>query len=162
MTPGQYEQLLAEIADGICRAAPDLQSLVLGSGRNNKIEGASGYGHQIDVSLQDPARLFIIECKYWTDRIGVQEVLVLCARTIDIAGRLKGCSITPILVSVKGASAGAVKLARHFGVTIEIAVSASEFGLRIGKFVTQAVTDRVVMSDHCEATVLRNNVEVPP
>jgi hypothetical protein len=158
--PAEYEQLVAEIADGICQSASELQDLVIGSGHTNQIVGASGYPHQIDVSLQERGRLFIIECKRWKSRIGVAEVLVLAARASDIQSRFQEGSVTAVLVSMRGASAGAEQLARHFGVAVEIATSASEFGLRIGRFVHQAVADGLQMSDHCETSVMRKGVVI--
>lgn len=57
MTPTEYEQLVEEIANGIIKSASDLQNLVVASGRKNRIIGASGYSHQIDVSLHEQRRL---------------------------------------------------------------------------------------------------------
>lgn len=160
MKPAEYEQLVADIANGIFTTAPELQGLVLGLGRSNQLLGASGYRHQIDVSLQEEKRVFLIECKHWNDRVGVAEVLVLAGRASDIQTQTPNCTVTAVLVSVKGASRGAQKLAQHFGIALEIAKSASEFGLRIGKFVHQAVSDGLGVSDHCEATIIRNGVVI--
>lgn len=160
MKPAEYEQLVADIANDICRTAPELQGLVLGRGRNNKLLGASGYRHQIDVSLQEEKQVFLIECKHWNARVGVAEVLVMAGRARDIQAHTPNCTVTAVLVSVKGASRGAHKLAQHFGVEIEIAKSASEFGLRIGRFVHQAVSDDLSVSDHWEVTIIRNGVDI--
>lgn len=162
MSSDEYEQLVASIVGGICKGAGDLNALSLGSGRSNRITGASGYDHQIDVSLQDDKRLFIVECKCWSDPIGVQEILVLAARAIDIAALLKGSIVSKIIVSTQPATAGAQKLAGHFGVALEVARSSADFGLRIGRHVAVGVVDRATFSDRCEATVIRNGVEVPP
>lgn len=161
MSSDQYEQLVAEIIVGICADSRGLKSLCLGSGRTNRISGKSGYDHQIDVSLHDDKRLFIVECKCWSDPIGVEEVLVLAARAVDIAAHMEGRNVFSIIVSTKPASAGAQKLASHFGVSLEVAKSASEFGLRIGRHVAIGVADSATASDYVEATVIRNGVEVP-
>lgn len=55
-----------------------------------------------------------------------------------------------------------MKLASHFYVALEVTRSAVEFGLRIGRHVTVEVADRATFSDSCEATIIRNGVEVPP
>ena len=160
MRAAEYEQLVSEIAEGICQSAPDLHRLALGSGHSNRIFGASGYSHQIDVSLQETGRIFLIECKRWKDRIGVAEVLVLAGRASDIKACSPECSVAAILVSMRGASQGAQQLAQHFGIAIEIATSASEFGLRIGKFAHQGLSDGLRMTAHPELTVLRKGVVI--
>jgi hypothetical protein len=158
MKAAEYEYLISEIAKGICQSAPDLQGLTLGTGHKNHILGASGYAHQIDVSLQETGRTFLIECKRWKDRIGVAEVLVLAGRASDIKACHPGCSVTAILVSIYGASRGAQQLARHFGINIEIATSAFEYGLRIGGVVHHAILEEPGLFDHTEATVTRQGV----
>lgn len=151
----EYEQLVSEIAKGICMSVPELHGLVPGSGRKNRILGASGYLHQIDVSLREMGHIFLIECKRWKKTIGVAEVLVLAGRASDIQACSPECLVTAIMVSVSGASRGAQKLARHFAIESEIATSPSEFGLRIGRFVHQAMSDGLRMTDHSEAAVIR-------
>jgi hypothetical protein len=93
LTPTEYEKLVEEIAKGIIKSAPNLEHLVIGSGRKNKITGASGYSHQIDLSLHESGRLFLIECKRWARNIGVAEVLVLAGRRNDIAERFSSESV---------------------------------------------------------------------
>ena len=162
MPSDEYEQLVAGIISGICMGAGDLKWLSFGSGRTNRISGKSGYDHQIDVSLHVDRRLFMVECKRWSEPIGVQEILVLAARAIDIAARLEGLIVSSVIVSTKPATAGAQKLASHFGVALEVAKSAAEFGLRIGRNVAVGVADRASFSDSCEATIIPNGVEAPP
>lgn len=155
----EYEKLVSSIVRDICNRTKDLQSLDIGSGRKNKISGASGYRHQIDISMQDSNRLFIVECKCWRRPIGVQEVLVLATRCIDISENVKEKTIHKIIVSNKPATAGANKLAEHFGVQLEIANSVSEFGLRIGKHVTSFVTEVAVVQDECIGKVVKSGAE---
>src|SRR5258706_12545028 len=99
MTPAEYEQLVADIAGGIREGAADLQDLVLASAGANRLPGASSYRHQIDVSLEGPKRVFLIECKRWDEKVGVEEVLVLAARASDILQARPGCAVRAILVS---------------------------------------------------------------
>lgn len=154
MTSEEYENLVAEITNGIKQQHGDLSDMTLGFGRANKIMGTSGYKHQIDVSLQCLNLLFIIECKKWHKRIGPSEVLVLSGRKMDI--ETEGCKVVSILTSMKGATEGANELARHFGVALEIVTSAHEFGLRIGSFIHQAVENNARFSDVVTPTVIRN------
>ena len=158
MTPTEYEQLVEEIAKGIIKSAPNLQNLDVGSGRKNKIIGESGYSHQIDVSLHERGCLYLIECKRWTRSIGVAEVLVLAGRSNDIATRTDSGSVFPIMVSIRKATSGAQKLARHFNIALEIATSASEFGLRIGSHIHQGTHEGMSISDYSDVEVTRNGI----
>ena len=161
MKSDEYEQLVSEIADEICKSAPEYNSLLRGSGHKNRIAGLSGYSHQIDVSLQGTERIFLIECKQWKNRVGVAEVLVIAGRASDIQAGFPEASIHAVLISMRGASRGALQLAQHFGINIEIATSVSDSGLRIGRFVHHAVSDGVGISDHCEAILMRKGVVIP-
>jgi len=158
LTPTEYEKLVEEIAKGIIKSAPNLEHLVIGSGRKNKITGASGYSHQIDLSLHESGRLFLIECKRWARNIGVAEVLVLAGRRNDIAERFSSESVVPIMVSMRKASSGARKLAGHFGISLEIAISASKFGLRIGRYIHHGVQESMGISDDAGIEVTRKGV----
>lgn len=140
---------------------PDLSSLILNSGRQNRIEGVSGYKHQIDVSLQDSHRLFIIECKQWNKKAGVAEVLVLASRSIDIQQNFPSLKVFPILVSTKEATKPAKQIAGHFKIAIEAVKSAAEFGLRLGNFIWEGVFDGTNFSEQVECIVCRNGVIVP-
>lgn len=157
MTPAEYEVLLADIAQGIQQRQLDLSPLRLGSGRSNRVMGASGYKHQIDVSLQDLNRLFIIECKRWDKRIGVAELLILASRTTDIQKQHSSYTVTPILATTKGATFGACKLADHFNVAIEIVKSAHEFGLRLGSFIHQGVAEGMGLNDEVKCAITRKD-----
>jgi Restriction endonuclease len=156
----EYEQLVSEIAKDICQTAPELHGLVLGSGRNNRIRGASGYPHQIDVSLQETGRIFLIECKRWKKKIGAAEVLVLAGRVNDIQAYSPEFKVKAILGSMCGASQGARQLAQHFDIDIEIVTSASEFGLRIGRFVHQVVVSQAGFTDSATCTLTRGGVQI--
>lgn len=158
LTAAEYEQLISEIAGGICQSAQELHGLKIGTGHKNRILGASGYSHQIDVSLHDSGRIFLIECKRWGKSIGVAEVLVLAGRARDIQVLSTECSVKAIIVSMRGASKGARLLAQQFDIAIEIAISASEFGLRIGRYVHQAMSEGVGLSASFELTVIKKGI----
>lgn len=155
MTPAEYEQLAADIARSIIEAAPELRDLDCRSGNRNRLRGASGYSHQIDVSLRGAKELYLIECKRWQKRIGVSEILVLAARGSDIAEAVTDLGIKTVIVSTQHASSGAIKLASHFNVNIEIVKSKMEFGMRIGHHIREAVHDRMRISDEMGAIVRR-------
>jgi hypothetical protein len=156
MSPDDYESLVASLVDGIRATAPEFQELHIGFGRSNRLLGASGYKHQIDVSLEGASRVFLLECKRWEYKIGVDEVMVLVARGADIAQARQNARIHCILASKVGSTRGAITLAHYFGIELEIIVSAHEYGLRLGKRVHVGVSDGVVFGDSCTATVIRN------
>ena len=94
MTPAEYEDLVGEIAGKLARRLGDEAEVQ--KGRDNRIEGASGFAHQIDVSVQVGGGLHLMECKLWRKKVGVEPVLVLAARVTDIRetcrfGRGKPC-----------------------------------------------------------------------
>jgi hypothetical protein len=104
MTPSEYEIVVANIVSGICRGAENLDGLELAFGRSNRLEGGSGYKHQIDVSLSVGRAIYLIECKRWDDKIGVEEVMVLAARGSDISHLNSAATIKAILASKTGAT----------------------------------------------------------
>lgn len=160
MTPSEYEIVVADIVSGICNGAANLGGLKLGSGRSNRLEGRSGYKHQIDVSLSSCTALYLIECKRWDDKIGIQEVMVLAARDTDISQLHPSANIKAILVSKTGATRGAKMLASHFGIDLEIVSSPREFGLRIGRHISLGVADSTALRDDASCEVVRNGVIV--
>jgi hypothetical protein len=69
-----YENHIARIVESIQQSHRKLDNL--GWGRSNKLQGACGCKHQVDVSFIDrdkePPCLVIIECKNWDDRYPVE------------------------------------------------------------------------------------------
>jgi hypothetical protein len=65
----EFEKHIARLVENIQQSHRRLD--YLGWGRSNKLQGACGCNHQIDVSFIDrdlePDCLVIIECKYWSD-----------------------------------------------------------------------------------------------
>lgn len=162
MTPSEYEIVVADIVSGICRGAEKLDGLQLASGRSNRLEGGSGYKHQIDVSLSGGTATYIIECKRWDQKIGIEEVMVLAARGSDISHLNPAATIKAILASKTGATRGAIVLAKHFGIDLEIVQSPEEFGLRIGQLISVGLADSFSIGDKAIAEVVRDGVVVEP
>lgn len=160
MTADEYEVLLADIVKGMQESSPGLSGEVVGCGRKNRIPGASGYKHQIDVSLdlsyKELNKFFIIECKRWKEKIGAAPILVLASRTKDIQEIHPSCTVTSIMASVEGVTGPGCKLAEHFGIQIEIVKSGHEFGLRLGKFIHEATSVGLNLSDEASITLKRN------
>lgn len=157
LSPDDFEQVVSGIVAGIRLSGSASHGYALGSGRSNRIEGASGYAHQIDVSLSAPSRVFLLECKRYNCRVGVEAVLVLAARASDILEKHqreeRQCVVVPILVTTKGATRHALKLATHFGVRVEVVVSAAHYGLKLGHIAAVGLLSALHMTDRVEAEV---------
>ena len=156
LSPTEYEQLVAGIVAGMRQSAPELAILSLGAGRTNRIHGASGYNHQIDVSLTGSAGFFLLECKKWNKRVGVESVLVLAARASDILQANCNIRIIPILVSSIGFTRGAQQVARHCEVLLELVQSPKVFGIQLGARARIGVQDSIAILDHVETRLYRD------
>lgn len=146
MTPSDYEKVVSDIASGIQRGAADLSDFRIGFGSTNRIQGASGYRHQVDVSLVGPANVYLIECKLWGRKVGVGEALTLAARAADVRGLSRSTEVQCILASNAGLTRGAKKIAAHFGIQVEAVKSASEFGFKLGKNIHLGLVDSMTGS----------------
>jgi hypothetical protein len=143
MDSGDYEELVSVLAGRISSQwGLDVR---IGTGLKNRIPGASGYSHQIDVSVTMGQDLALIECKCWSRGVGVDAVLVLHGRAEDIRATGRFGTVMPVLVSQKKPTAGALKLAAHFGIEIDVVRSAHEFTLRVFQTVGAGVTDSLVV-----------------
>ena len=150
MNPAEYEKVVADIVRDILQSSGEHKHLLLGSGRNNRIPGASGYHHQIDVSIHGPSLLYLIECKRWKDKIGLAEVLVLAARMNDIQDHFRECSVIGIFGCLNSATGPAKQVAEHYKIIIEIVHSSTEFGLRVGRHVAHGILDSLSISDEVD------------
>jgi hypothetical protein len=154
MSPEDYERVVADIVKGISDSAPALTGFRLGVGRANRLLGASTYEHQIDVSLLNREKIYLVECKRWEAKIGVEEIMILAARCADIAQRNEQCSVQAIIASTKGLTRGGRKLAQFFNIQVEVVRSAQEFGFRIGDQVRAGMADGFGFTDRAVATVI--------
>lgn len=155
MTPAEYERLVGKFVKETSSSFADMAAAVSGFGSSNKVPGASGYKHQIDVSLTVASWLVLVECKRWHKRVGVQEVLVLASRVADIRPTVPERQIWAALVTIKGGSANALALARHFGISIDCVHSPEEYSLRLRSQVKVGVGDAMPLADRVVAEVVR-------
>lgn len=153
MTGHEYEAVVAALVGEIRRNTP-LAVCALGNGRANRVYGASGYAHQIDLSLRDDHRLFLVEMKHWRDPVDLEAVLVLAARLADIRGAEAG-EVHASLVSTKHATRNARKVAAHLGIAIDIVQSSHEFALQFGSQHFVGITDVAAVTNSVDATVNR-------
>lgn len=156
LSAAEYEALVAHIVRGMQQSAPELAALSLGFGRTNRVPGASGYAHQIDVSLVGPAGMFLLECKKWRKRAGVESVLVLAARASDILQANAGGTVRPILISSVGFTQGARKTASYYGVQLELVESPHVYGLQLGMRARIGISDGITLTDRVETYLYRD------
>jgi hypothetical protein len=83
-----YEEVVSRLAQQLRDQMPQLREARIAFGRENLIEGASGYCHQIDVSAQTDAVALLVECKCWQDTVDTVNTLTFCARHVDIKSRV--------------------------------------------------------------------------
>ncbi|NOT61213.1 MAG: hypothetical protein HOP19_13420 [Acidobacteria bacterium] len=95
-----------------------------------KYKGKSGQEHEIDVSYELNVGmlnlLFVVECKEYARKVGVDDVMAFSYRIQDI-GAHKG-----VLVTTKGFQSGAVKVAESQGMALFIATQGVLIGRVLG------------------------------
>jgi len=128
MSSDEFEFFVNELIGDIIKKVDDPKIESIGVGRKNKIQGASGYKHQIDISCKDLKRntLVLIECKSWNDTIDIIPVLTFHARILDIS-KISQLKIEGIMVTTKGYSKGANKYADYYGIKLQLAKNEYEF-----------------------------------
>jgi len=126
----EYEALVKHLFAALVEQIDGLPADAVGYGRRNRHTGASGFKHQIDVSIRTVAELHLIECKYWKRQVTPGALLCLAARAHDIRVANPGCAVKSALATTKGQSAGVNKLAEFFKVTLQRVGSPEEFALK--------------------------------
>lgn len=127
-----YERLVSRLIDGL-RTGANLSNFELGAGSKNRIEGASGYKHQIDVSLLGPSDLFMFEAKCLKRVVGVQEILVMSSRLVDISATFPSHRVYATIISEKHISKNAKTLATHFNINTDWVKDVKNFGVSFAK-----------------------------
>jgi hypothetical protein len=102
----------------------------IASGLKNKWKGKSGFKHQIDVSVELPEIVHLIECKYWKCNISPEALLAFSSRVYDIR---KACnkSVYGAMVTNLNYTNGVQKLAKFFGIHLDCATK-NGFLLHVG------------------------------
>ena len=151
-----YESLVDELVSGI-RHKTTLEGYVQGSGPGNRIAGASGYRHQIDLSVLGPKDLFLFELKCWHLAVGVSEVLVLAARLNDIAAAYPSRTVHASMVSLRQPSRNVPPLARHFRVHIEVVTDLKSYGITFAKQAFVGHHEGLQVGSYMDAEVVRRD-----
>ena len=114
----EYERLARHIATTFFGKQGEY---VRGFGPRNKIEGASGYWHQIDISFDFGDRLVLIECKHLRETVPLRDVLVFLARLLDIRARDDSRRVEGmVMTAVRFAEGGIQKLAKYHGISLQL------------------------------------------
>lgn len=151
----RYERLVGRLIDEIRKRVPTLSASRLQIGGKCHIKGASNFSHQIDVAVESPNHIVLVECKHWTKKIRVQEVLVLRGRQADIVGANPGCQVEALFATKVGATRDARLLAKYFGFDLGVVLSESDFALRVARHLAVGVSDGARASDQAEAVIVR-------
>jgi hypothetical protein len=123
-----YELLATELLQQL-QKSPLLSACTIHNGATNRIRGQSGYFHQIDVSVEDGSRLFLMELKCYKKAVGVEQLLVLAARKQDIQAANPTKTVYASLVSKKNPSKNVPGLAGHFDVGVHVVESLHSYAL---------------------------------
>jgi hypothetical protein len=150
-----YELLVQRLVEKLIRSVPRLAtSIVLGGAtKKSKHRGASGYFHQIDVSVQLVELLVLIECKYWKSQVDTEAVLTMVARLADIQMANPSKKVSASIASTKGVDSGAQVLANYFGVRLETVLNEAEYAIRIGNAVALGLVEQANLTDQSNASV---------
>ena len=116
MKAEEYEQLVGNISQGLTNDAGLMSMVRKQVGRNNLWEGASGFRHQIDVSIDNDTDALLIECKLWTSGVRAIEFLTHLGRLIDIRDNPKNKhrNIRGALVTSQKWQSGVEVLVRYY------------------------------------------------
>lgn len=154
MTKGDDYELLVRELVAVLREHRDMQNYECCSGNTNRIEGKSGFRHQIDLSLENHESLFLLELKNYHRPVSVDAVLVIAARRLDIAAARPDKKLHTSLISTKDVTGGANMLADHFEVEIDRVESMTSYGLTFAKRHFRGVSERMGASDQFLPRVL--------
>ncbi len=135
VTSGEYEVIVKELAKQIAKSYDVSLVEQLKYGAKNKIAGASGFHHQIDVSLRYRSRdgielLKLIECKLFSSKkIAIGEVLLFHSRINDIQQKVGDSIIVEgNMFTTIGYTMHAKNYASHYKIATNIRQKDGSFG----------------------------------
>ena len=128
MTPSEYEVLVADLAARMAEIVDGAPPRSVGFGERCKVEGKSGFKHQIDVAISGAAGTLLIECKLWDQHVDVERFLAFAARIVDI--RAMSEPVEAAVATTLGFDPGVDRLAAFFGVRTHVVRSADDFALQ--------------------------------
>jgi hypothetical protein len=159
MTDREYETLVHRLVDELAQSTGSCADAQVNGGCQNKVIGASGFSHQIDVSLHAGSTVVLVESKLWLAPVDAEAVLTLAARLVDIRAANPTATVHASLVSTKGVTRGAEQLARYFGVSLDVVANEREYAIRLSNQVFVTVVERLNVTDHSDAEVVPYKVQ---
>jgi hypothetical protein len=141
MTPKGYEQVVADLTRALYELTEGNIPLKVAEGSDNKWKGASTYCHQIDVSIEGPKDIILIEGKNWGTKVPVPAFLTFLARVTDIAPVHTTKTIHSKVVTTVGFDPGGRILADYYEIGLHQVRSASEFAMQFKNFGCAGITD---------------------
>lgn len=155
MKSDEYENLVKDLFGSLVETVEGLPADSIRAGRLNRETGASGYQHQIDVSVRTASELHLIECKYWKRRVTPEALLSFAARVNDIRQANPGCVVKGAVATTKGHSQGVGTLTQYFDVILQRVASAHEFAfLYKSKIHLKVAAEVVKLSDAVNAEMI--------
>jgi len=132
----EFEDLTKKIVDEIKRISSNYENAVIKAGVRNRIEGASGFKHQIDVSIEinndNCKKLLLIECKHYAAKVALNDMLILIARIDDIK-RNRKIDVRGIFFTTKGYTWPAKKIGESYKIDLNTAKDIKSFAVTINK-----------------------------
>ena len=129
--PKDYEKLTKAIVGEVKKVSPNLEKAVINHGTKNKIEGASGFSHQIDVSIEIPnEKLFLIECKRYRSKVRLSDMLILIARIDDIC-KNKKTKVIGIFFTTMGYTKPARKIGNYYNIELNTVKNIEHFAVQV-------------------------------
>lgn len=146
MRSRDYERLVHDLISELMLHSKAVSGIKILSGLKNKVSGASGFKHQIDVSIETNRALLLVECKYWTKAVDAEPVLVIASRLKDVRAANPGLQVEAGIVSTKRPTSGAQVLAHHFGIDFSVVSTPKEYAVLIGERFFVGRTESVPVS----------------
>ncbi|MDT8394496.1 MAG: hypothetical protein RQ761_11670 [Bacteroidales bacterium] len=130
-----YEIIIESFAENFTNSPRDDTHWKIIRSRTEKIVGASGYKHQIDVFLESEKDVLLIECKCWAtkNKVPVGEYLKIFGRLKDIEPMYEGKHVRAALVTRSEWQSGVEDLSSAWGGQISLfqVSEAGELGKQI-------------------------------
>lgn len=139
-----YERFVSSLIRDIRLSGRDIGNISWG--RNNKINGASGQPHQIDVSFWDcsfqPRTLVIIECKRHKDPVELSTVKIAKATLDDISIENSQSPTIAMVVSTSRFRSGAKRFGDYYGIMCIQLTHGPPYQFRYENYVLNALVDK--------------------
>lgn len=167
MKSAEHERTTARLVRAMVVGFAGQHDTQVAYGHDNLWEGASGFSHQIDVTVEWPGeRLILVECKWRSperSNVVASDALALLGRLIDIRDRLPHDNVQAMLVTNKPVQEGVETICNYYNIGLNRVDSSKEFCIefrphgdpirKIPLVVSLGVTDGGVVSDDASVVV---------